>query len=61
MDKVNEVEWRRACGNAACVEVAKVDEDVLVRDSKDPDVVLRFTDQEWVSFVEGVKAGKFRF
>jgi hypothetical protein len=64
MDKVNAVEWRKGkrCGSNACVEVAKVDEGVLVRDSKNPDgAVLSFTAQEWAVFVEGIEAGEFRF
>jgi len=49
-------------GALACVEVAKVDDTYLVRDSKNPDgAVLSFTEQEWAAFVEGVEAGEFRF
>jgi len=64
MDKVNAVEWRKSkrCGNAACVEVARVEDGYLVRDSKNPTgAVLSFTEQEWTTFVEGVEAGEFRF
>lgn len=32
---------------------------VLVRDSKNPDVVLEFTDAEWSAFSAGVAAGEF--
>ena len=64
MKKVNVAQWRKSqrCGNAACVEVAKVDGVYLVRDSKNPNgAVLSFTEQEWTTFVEGVEAGEFRF
>ena len=64
MDKVNVAQWQKStrCGNAACVEVAKVDGGYLVRDSKNPTgAVLSFTEQEWTAFVEGVEAGEFRF
>jgi len=64
MNKVNAAQWRksRRCSGGACVEVAKVDDVYLVRDSKNPDgAVLSFTDQEWAGFVEGVEAGDFRF
>jgi len=56
--------WRKSsrCGNATCVEVAKVDDQYLIRDSKNPDVAaLQFTAEEWTAFVEGVTAGEFRF
>ncbi len=53
--------WR-SCGSGACVEVAKVDESYLVRDSKDPDgPTLAFTSVEWEAFVHGVQAGTFQF
>jgi hypothetical protein len=64
MDKVNVAQWRKStrCGSSACVEVAKVDDRFLVRDSKDPrGTVLSFTEQEWQAFVEGIEAGEFRF
>ena len=57
-------QWQRSsrCGNSSCVEVAKVDDQFLVRDSKDPDgPTLSFTAEEWVAFVEGVEGGEFRF
>ena len=64
MDKVHVAQWRKSarCGTAACVEVAKVDDVYLVRDSKNPTgAVLSFTEHEWAAFVEGVEAGEFRF
>jgi hypothetical protein len=64
MNKVNVAQWRKStrCGNATCVEVAKVEDGYLVRDSKNPDgAVLSFSEQEWAAFVEGVEAGEFRF
>ena len=64
MDKINVPHWRKStrCGNTTCVEVAKVDDTYLVRDSKNPGgAVLSFTEQEWAAFVEGVAAGEFRF
>jgi len=64
MDKINAARWRKSarCGSSACVEVAKVDDVYLVRDSKNPNgAVLSFTEREWAAFVEGVEAGEFRF
>lgn len=45
-----------------CVEVTECNcgDDVLVRDSKDPEGhVLRFTRPEWVAFIAGAKRGEF--
>ncbi|WP_306210489.1 DUF397 domain-containing protein, partial [Actinoplanes sp. RD1] len=56
--------WRRAgrCGTSTCVEVARVGNDYLVRDSKEPGTgPLRFTAQEWAIFADGVKRGEFDF
>jgi len=62
--EMNSVKWHKStrCGSNACVEVAKVDNEYLVRDSKNPDAApLSFTADEWTAFVEGVSAGEFRF
>ena len=64
MDKINNAHWRKStrCGSAACVEIAKVDDRVYVRDSKDPKgAVLSFTEQEWEAFAHGMAAGDFEF
>jgi uncharacterized protein DUF397 len=54
--------WRRGCGNGACVEVAKVDDRYLLRDSKDPDAaVLSFSQSEWDAFTRAVKQDELRF
>ncbi len=58
------VKWQKSsrCSSNACVEVAKVDDEYLVRDSKNPQAPhLTFTSEEWAAFVEGVTAGEFRF
>jgi hypothetical protein len=47
-----------ACDSGSCIEVAKSDEMILIRDSKDPDgPVLRFSQDEWNAFVLGVRQG----
>jgi hypothetical protein len=54
--------WRKSTfsGVADCVEVATSDNEVRVRDSKDPrGAVLDFTVAEWQAFVAGAKAGEF--
>lgn len=43
-----------------CVQVAKRDDDVGVRDSKDSEkTTLCFSREEWRAFIAGVKAGEF--
>ena len=56
--------WRRAasCGNTTCIEVAKVADRFLIRDSKNPGAgTLSFTTAEWEAFTEAVKRDEFRF
>jgi hypothetical protein len=59
----NQAAWfksTRSAGNGACVEVAKVDRLVGVRDSKDPhSPVLAFTRESWTAFARSVRAGRF--
>ena len=58
----NAPQWQKSsyCGNATCVEVAMTPDAILVRDSKNPLAApLSFTEDEWVAFVQGVKAGEF--
>ena len=50
------------CGELNCVEVAAApDGSVLLRDTKDEEngPILRFTEQEWIDFLQGVVAGEF--
>ena len=54
--------WRRSsfCADNACVEVLRVGEFVMVRDSKDPGrLPLRFSETEWRTFTRGVRNGEF--
>jgi Domain of unknown function (DUF397) len=54
--------WQRAsfCQNGECVEVAEQNGMIILRDSKRPNGgVLRYTIDEWRSFVGGIKAGEF--
>jgi uncharacterized protein DUF397 len=53
--------WRRGsyCGDSSCVEVAVVDDFVLVRNSNDPaGPVLRFTHSEWSAFAMAMRYGE---
>ena len=54
--------WLRStyCANNTCIEVAFLDNEVAIRDSKNVDgLVLRFTPAEWSDFVAGVQNGDF--
>ena len=58
----NQPNWQRSsfCGANACVEVAEISGQFLLRDSKNPDVApFAFTSEEWTAFVRGVRAGEF--
>jgi hypothetical protein len=60
----NRPTWKRgqSCASAACVEVAKVGDRYLIRDSKHPDAaVLSFSEAEWDAFARAVKGDEFRF
>ena len=47
-------------GQGDCVEVARIDEAVAMRDSKDPGgPALTFAPGEFRAFVQGVAAGEF--
>jgi Domain of unknown function (DUF397) len=56
------VGWRRStyCANNSCVEVAFLDNQIAVRDSKDQNgPMLRFTQAEWTAFLDGARNGEF--
>jgi Domain of unknown function (DUF397) len=54
--------WRTAslCTGGECIEVAQVDDLIMLRDSLQPrGDILHWTVQEWRSFIVGIRAGKF--
>lgn len=54
--------WRRSsfCNGEWCVELRQTAAgEFHLRDSADPENVLRFTYAEWDAFVAGVEAGEF--
>jgi hypothetical protein len=62
--KYQRVTWRKSSysnGNGgACVEVAAIDDERAVRDSKDPaGTVLKCTAAEWSAFTVAVRSGEF--
>jgi hypothetical protein len=50
----------KSYSNGACVELAPSgDEEILLRDSKNPDVLLSYSPAEIDAFIDGVKRGEF--
>lgn len=48
------------CTDATCVEVAVLEDAVLVRDSKSlAHAPLSYTHDEWATFIEGARQGEF--
>lgn len=54
--------WTRSsrCESNACVEVAFVEDKVLVRNSNARSLVVRISHDEWRAFLAGVRRGEFR-
>jgi len=63
MGEQSAVRWRRPgrCGaESSCVEVAFVDDQVMVRNSQAPDgPTATFSRAEWATFVAAVKGDEF--
>jgi hypothetical protein len=59
----SEMAWRKSshCGtDKACAEVTRLhDGNIALRDSKNPDIALVFSPDEWDAFTKGVNAGEF--
>ncbi|MEU8261159.1 DUF397 domain-containing protein [Micromonospora sp. NPDC048999] len=60
METSDRLVWRKSSrsdnNGGACVEVADLDKNILVRDSKDPSgPTLRFGNRAWSAFVSGLK------
>ncbi len=56
--------WRKSsrCGTSTCIEVANVDGQYLIRDSKNPEQpALAFSSEEWDAFHDGIAEGEFDF
>lgn len=61
--EIDDLQWRKArhsVNNGACVEVAPVSRQILVRDSTDRDgPVMRYSGRSWCIFVGDIKTGRF--
>jgi hypothetical protein len=56
------VAWQRStyCAHSSCVEVALLDDQVVIRDSKNAEgPMLFFTREEWTAFLAGARRGEF--
>lgn len=49
----------RSYGGGACFELARDGELIALRNSRDPNVVLRYTFDELAAFLDGAKRGEF--
>jgi uncharacterized protein DUF397 len=62
MASTDKLQWRKSrhCDTGDCVEVAVIEDGVLVRHSSDPDGPrLWFSEAEWKAFIRGASAGEF--
>lgn len=57
----NQVAWRRSsfCANSECAEVTQQDGLILLRSSVTPQVVIRFTPEEFRALRLGIQAGEY--
>jgi uncharacterized protein DUF397 len=54
--------WERPArchATQACVELARDEQSVALRNSSEPGTVVRYTREEFALFVEAVKSGQF--
>jgi hypothetical protein len=63
MRDLSDMRWKKSSRSGAgnnCIEVADLDGERAVRDSKNPTgPALTFTAAEWVAFTAGVRADEF--
>ncbi len=54
--------WRKAsfCQRSECAEITRQNGEILIRSTRAPDRVVRFTGAEWHAFTRGIRAGEFR-
>jgi uncharacterized protein DUF397 len=58
-DKLTWIKSSRSISSGACVELAADGDVIALRDSKEPEIVLRFTRDEMSAFLDGAARGEF--
>jgi hypothetical protein len=53
----DKLQWRSACESGACVQVASVDEIVVMRVSTATSTTITMTRTEWEAFIDAAKNG----
>jgi hypothetical protein len=61
MSDVPQPAWRKSsfCQAGECVEVAQLNEEIILRSTRSPSAVVRLTADEWHAFAQGMRAGEF--
>ncbi|WP_330175369.1 DUF397 domain-containing protein [Streptomyces sp. NBC_01498] len=57
-----EINWQKSSFSGEgpqCVEIAARNDDILVRESDDPNIITTTTRDKFAAFIAGVKAGEF--
>ncbi|WP_338677339.1 DUF397 domain-containing protein [Streptomyces sp. SCSIO 30461] len=56
------IQWQKSSastGGEQCLELAERDGDILVRESDDPEVIVKTSPEKLRAFIAGVKNGEF--
>jgi hypothetical protein len=56
---LNWIKASKSMSNGACVELASYGKTILLRDSKNPNVLLSYSPAEIDAFIDGAKRGEF--
>lgn len=56
---LNWIKASKSYANGACVELAPFEGSILLRDSKNPNVLLSYSPAEIDAFIDGAKRGEF--
>lgn len=56
-----DIGWHRSqrCDTGGCVEAMRIGDEYALRDSVNPEPVLRFSKQAWAAFTAQIRAGEF--
>jgi len=60
MQLPDHLHWQKICNSGACVEVARHQDMIVMRNAQKPnDGVVFCTIEEWQAFISGAKLGEF--